>query len=62
MYLFYMLQAETAVDSFDYDEAETKLKEALQIDENNCKCLEMLSSIHIEKFKWTEAQDVSFCA
>lgn len=55
-----LLQAEAAIDSFNYDEAETRLEEILQVDTDNCKCLEMLASIYIEKFQWPEAVDVSF--
>lgn len=51
-------EAEAGIDSFNYDEAESKLQEVLKIDANNCKCLEMLSGVYIEKFQWQKAQEL----
>ncbi|XP_015916720.1 uncharacterized protein [Parasteatoda tepidariorum] len=49
-------EAEAEVDSFNYDEAELKLNEALIKTPTNSKALEMLAGVKIEKGEWVEAQ------
>ncbi|KAG8187401.1 hypothetical protein JTE90_016945 [Oedothorax gibbosus] len=51
-------EAEAAIDSFNYDTAEAKLKEYLNHNPNNTKALEMLASVYIEESDWMQAENL----
>ncbi|GFT72089.1 probable assembly chaperone of rpl4 [Nephila pilipes] len=51
-------EAESAIDSFSYDEAAQKLKDVLKCDSNHLKALEMLAGIYIEQSDWDEAANL----
>ncbi|XP_054712436.1 uncharacterized protein LOC129222042 isoform X2 [Uloborus diversus] len=51
-------EAESAIDTFNYDEADSKLTEVLKINPDDTKALEMLASVYIEQCKWFEVENL----
>ncbi|KAF8796368.1 putative assembly chaperone of rpl4 like protein [Argiope bruennichi] len=51
-------EAQSAIDSFTYDEAIEKLKDVLNSSPNHEKALEMLAGVYIEQSDWNEAQNL----
>ncbi|GBM30945.1 putative assembly chaperone of rpl4 [Araneus ventricosus] len=51
-------EAQSAIDSFTYDEAMQKLNDVLNSSPDHDKALEMLAGVYIEQLDWSEAQNL----